>query len=115
MLKLSRYILIISSLLIFNQKIDAQQAEANAGRNGIFVRFGNQLPRDFNYLLERKENTAWKTVYVSNFPKNITQLKNHLWSISGKNSFFRLPDSTEIVFLYNQITKYQSVDSIAIL
>ncbi len=111
-----RKLFILLNLVIFSSNLIAQNAGAVPGINGIFVKLGTQIPKDFKYLLERrtadsKEN--WQIIYSSNLPKNLNSLKYLLFRINIKNPFYQQPDSAKITYFFNKLNRYNSSDSIS--
>ncbi|MDF1549519.1 MAG: hypothetical protein P1P88_16960 [Bacteroidales bacterium] len=111
-----RYLILILTAFCISIYADAQQAEAVPGKNGIFISFGNEIPKNFNYVLERRPNGSndkWQIIFSSSFPKDVVDLKQRLMQINAKNPFYNLPDSLETTFFFKRITKFNSRDSIA--
>ena len=111
-----KYLLIALSALLLKWDLKAQTPQALSGKNGIFINFGHQLPKDFTYLLERKTmegKDIWKTIYLATFPKNIELLRNQLLKVNAKNAFYKMPDSTELTYFYKQAQQQNTNDSIS--
>lgn len=94
----------------------AGQAEnwARPGRNGIFVKFGKELPKTFAYQLERKEKKGdqWKSLGVFASPKTLAQAKSTLLSAVAKNLFYGVPGDSTISDFFGKLAKSLVFDSL---
>lgn len=58
----------------------AQGVTTTAGKGGIFVYCGKQLPKKFSYLIERKKagDTAWQVITETIFPKTVDAMQGNI-------------------------------------
>ncbi len=60
--------------------VNAQGLTTAAGKDGIFVYCGKELPKKFSYVIERKQagDTAWQIIAETIFPKTVDGLEGNI-------------------------------------
>ena len=84
---MKRIIFILSIVLLSALPLSAQKPSVSAYPNGIHVFCGTEIPRNFYYLVEKKDATGqWVAVAELRAPKNAAALKANLMNLP---SYFR--------------------------
>ncbi|MDA3880504.1 MAG: hypothetical protein PF436_08955 [Prolixibacteraceae bacterium] len=89
--------LVILSMSILSVK--AQTPETKAGPNGIYIFFGNKIPINFQYKLDRKpgESDKWEEIYRTPMHDlNFQTVLGKLLQAGAKLSTFTIPDTLTI-------------------
>ncbi len=87
---------------------------ARPGKNGIFIKFGKELPKDFVYNLERKEKKSdtWKSLGLFECPKSQTEAKSRLLTALAKSPFYGTPGDSMISSFFKQLKRGNVFDSL---
>lgn len=92
----------------------AQDYWVKPGKNGIFIKFGKELPKGFEYRLERKpaEGTSWKTIKTFIVPQSKEEVKSRMMLAVSKNPFYGMPGDGVIAHFYGRIKASSISDSL---
>ena len=89
--------IITLSLLIISISVSAQSFKSKPYKTGNYIFCGNELPKHFSYLIERKSDASeWTAVAKLNFPKN---------SVDCESSLLSLPNTISAI---TNVTKAQA-------
>jgi fibronectin type 3 domain-containing protein len=113
-MKRTSYFLLIASGLLFNISIYAQNFGAWAGSTGIFIKFGKELPVNFEYLLERRTSgeEQWTALGTFRIPASKPELLSRMRMAIVKNPLFSMPDNNTISYIWDRLNKSSVSDSL---
>ena len=76
---MKRILFILSIALLSSASLSAQSPSGRTYPNGIYLFCGNEIPRTFYYLIERRDAAGlWQNVAKRQAPQNAAELKSNL-------------------------------------
>jgi hypothetical protein len=92
----------------------AQSFKSRSYKTGIYVFCGNELPKRFSYLVEKKmpNDTAWKIVAELKAPKSEADCRKAMLSLPPSIASFTNIQDREIKKLWQQIQSARTLDSL---
>ena len=87
---------------------------AVAGPSGIYVMCGNEIPRNFTYMVYRSEEgkSNWELLKSLKFNNNFDEFYNDLVGAGSRNSIYTLPPENNKGRIWSFIQQNNDVDSI---
>lgn len=111
-----KQLVIILVVILFIQipALSQMNPSAHPGDKGVFILCGNQLPKDFDYRISRKEasQTNWQQIALLRFPDNEVAWRGRVMQQALRVSGARLPDSAVITGLWQKLKISTVTDSL---
>jgi fibronectin type 3 domain-containing protein len=104
-------IIILFSLNCFSQTTDSW---SQPGKNGIFIKFGKELPKGFVYRLDRKEASKndWQFMKAFSVPRNLQETRSQLLLTASKNPIYGMADDSTINRFWKILSQSKICDSL---
>lgn len=92
----------------------AQSFKSKSYKTGIYVFCGNELPKRFSYIIEKKTpaDTAWKIIAELKAPKSEADCRKTMLSLPASIASFTNIQDREIKKLWQQIQSARTLDSL---
>lgn len=92
----------------------AQSFKSRSYKTGIYVFCGNELPKRFSYIVEKKmpADTAWKIIAELKAPKNEAECRKAMLSLPPSIASFTNIQDREIKKLWQQVQSARTLDSL---
>jgi len=92
----------------------AQSFKSRSYKTGIYVFCGNELPKKFSYIIEKKmpADTAWKIVAELKAPKSEAESRKAMLSLPSSIASFTNIQEREIKKLWQQVQAATMLDSL---
>lgn len=106
--------LLIPAIWLITAHITAQPIKTAAGKEGIFIYCGNDLPKKFSYSIERKKagDAGWQKIADIVFPKTADALMGNLLAAPSSVLLNQTPDTFAVKNIYSRAANASSLDSL---
>lgn len=105
---------IIFCVLIFSliESYSQNSVNAFAGKNGIFIKCGDSIPKNFAYQVERKgkHTDIWEKIAITSFPQNYIEFKSRIFNGNNGGISYRLPGDEQLKKEWMEIQKGNTSD-----
>lgn len=86
--------------------------EARAYQTGNYIFCGNEIPKNFTYLIERKEGENWQTIAQLKAPQSETECMAALMQLPPSLAAITTIDEATVAFIWKRIQQSDVIDSI---
>lgn len=86
--------------------------EARAYQTGIYIFCGNEIPKNFTYLIERKEGENWQIIAQLKAPQSETECMAALMQLPPSLAAITTIDKATVAFIWKRIQQSDVIDSL---
>jgi fibronectin type 3 domain-containing protein len=104
----------LATILVFVKTVDAQSLKSKTYSSGIYIFCGNELPKKFSYIIERKmpANADWITVAAIKAPAGEADCQGRLMSLPSSMADFTHIEAVQVTRFWERCRTSGVLDSL---